>query len=357
MAEPIRIPKFCLHKASGRAYSKRNGKREYFGKYGSDEALEAYNRWVAGLLAGEPPIEEDLDPSELSVSELCAAYLQWADGYYLKNGEPTSQVQQIKMCMRSLVACHGSTSAKDFKAKDLRSIQSRLVNEGRSRVGVNLVIAVIVRIFRWGVARDLVDANVHQSLTAVDSLKKGRTEAAERPPVLPVSDAVVDATLPHMSDVVADMVRLQRLSGARPGEVCSLRPCDVDRSGDVWEYVPQSHKTEHRDRRRVVYFGPKAQAILAKYLLRSPQMPCFPTQRSPAYTSHSYSQAVKLASKAAGLETWTPNRLRHTAATQVRKQFGLEAAQVSLGHSQADTTQIYAEKDAELAREVARRIG
>jgi site-specific recombinase XerC len=42
---------------------------------------------------------------------------------------------------------------------------------------------------------------------------------------------------------------------------------------------------------------------------------------------------------------WAPNRLRHSAATEIRKNFGLEAAQVILGHSAADVTQIYAERD------------
>ena len=57
------------------------------------------------------------------------------------------------------------------------------------------------------------------------------------------------------------------------------------------------------------------------------------------------------------LPKWSPNRLRHTAATEIRGTFGLEAAQVALEHSQADVTQIYAEKDLTLAAEVARKIG
>ena len=57
------------------------------------------------------------------------------------------------------------------------------------------------------------------------------------------------------------------------------------------------------------------------------------------------------------LPEWTPNQLRHSAATEIRKQFGLEAAQVTLGHSQADVTQIYAERDLTLAAEVMRKIG
>ena len=48
---------------------------------------------------------------------------------------------------------------------------------------------------------------------------------------------------------------------------------------------------------------------------------------------------------------WAPNQLRHSAATEVRKVYGLEAAQLVLGHASADVSQIYAERDMNKARE------
>ena len=54
---------------------------------------------------------------------------------------------------------------------------------------------------------------------------------------------------------------------------------------------------------------------------------------------------------------WHPNQLRHSKATEIRRQFGLEAAQVVLGHAKADVPQIYAERDSALAVEVMKRIG
>ena len=54
---------------------------------------------------------------------------------------------------------------------------------------------------------------------------------------------------------------------------------------------------------------------------------------------------------------WHPNQLRHTFATRVRKQHGLEAAQVLLGHARADVTQVYAEKNQQLAAAVAAQVG
>jgi site-specific recombinase XerC len=54
---------------------------------------------------------------------------------------------------------------------------------------------------------------------------------------------------------------------------------------------------------------------------------------------------------------WVPNQLRHSAATEIRRQFGVEGAQIMLGHSSADVTQIYAERDLAKGIEIARRIG
>ena len=57
------------------------------------------------------------------------------------------------------------------------------------------------------------------------------------------------------------------------------------------------------------------------------------------------------------IEHWHPNQIRHTRATALRRQFGLEAAQVSLGHAKADVTQIYAERDLVKAVEIAKMTG
>lgn len=49
--------------------------------------------------------------------------------------------------------------------------------------------------------------------------------------------------------------------------------------------------------------------------------------------------------------------LTDTAATEIRSKFGLEGAQVALGHSNADVTQIYAERDLAKAAEIMRVVG
>ena len=255
-------------------------------------------------------------------------------------------------------------------------------------------------------------------MTTVEGLRRGRTEARETSPIMPAADGAVDASLAFLPAVVADMVRLQRLTGARPAEVCILRPCDLDRNADVWLYRPESHKTQHHGRERVIFIGPQAQAVLLRYLARDHEVFCFRpcdsmakhlAERAAARTTRltcgnipgsnrrkkprtvpgecygvdTYRRAITRAcdkafphpsldgirkpmlTKEQKLELkawqkshrWAPNQLRHAAATEVRREFGLEAAQVMLGHSRADVTQVYAERDLAKGVEVAKRIG
>lgn len=114
------------------------------------------------------------------------------------------------------------------------------------------------------------------------------------------------------------------------------------------------------------------------YLDRPAGQFCFDPRQAPKarknarerYTKDSYGRAIRRAverlnkrrtdehgSEVALLPSWSPNQLRHSAATEIRKKFGVEGAQVILGHASADVTQVYAERDQKLAAEIARTLG
>jgi hypothetical protein len=85
-------------------------------------------------------------------------------------------------------------------------------------------------------------------------------------------------------------------------------------------------------------------------------------RKRDSYDVHSYRRAIARGIERAARERrdvghWSPNRLRHTRATEIRRQYGIEGAQVSLGHARADTTQLYAERDLNLAISIAARTG
>lgn len=396
--KPPRVPSYCHHKASGQAYLKVKGRTLYLGLYGSQDSRDAYADAVAAVLAGNEPQASvpsrnvSAPQGSLPVADVCDRYLAYAKGYYRKNGKVTSEVAMISSACAHAKALFGDCPAESFGPLALKAVRSRMIAAGLARTTVNKGVHRIRRAFKWAAGEELIPASVAASLSMVSGLRAGRTEARESEPVQPIDDSVVDATLPHLPAVVADMVRLQRLAGMRPAEVCLIRPCDVDRSGEVWVYTPESHKTEHHGRQRVIFIGPQGQKVLLPYLDRDPQIRCFRPCDSEAkrraqqhsirttplccgntpgsnvkplplrkagveYTSSTYGKAVTRACKNAGVERWSPNRLRHTAATEVRAKFGLEAAQTILGHSTARMSEHYAEKNLAAGAEVARAIG
>jgi integrase len=156
------------------------------------------------------------------------------------------------------------------------------------------------------------------------------------------------------------MIRIQLLTGMRPNEVVAMRMGELDKSGPVWTYSPDTHKMVHKGRSRTIMIGPKAQEIVWAWLGDDPGAFLFPSRAADPtrrYSVDTYRRAIHRACDRAGIPRWSPNRLRHSAATKLRREIGLEAARVVLGHSDASTTTIYAESDLQAAREAMERLG
>ena len=356
MAAP-KPPQYCLHKATGQAYVRIRRKPFYLGKHGSEESYTNYTRILADLAAGreirKPQLAQTPQAAySVTVGELAQRYKSHAKSYYRKGDAATSEVHIVNRAMEFLAAKHDKLPSVEFSIGDLKAIRDSIVASGVSRGVANKYVDRIRRAFRWGATEELTPPSVAQALGLLSGQRKGRTEARESEPVAPVSDADVDATLSELSPTVAAMVKLQRLTGMRPGEVCQVRPCDVDRSGEVWVYVPGEHKTEHHGKQRVILIGPQGQEILTPFLLRPDDEYCFrPDRITPTpsaerrYRIDSYRQAIERAAKRAKVAHWSPNQLRHSFATKVRQVGDIESARVLLGYSKTDVSEIYAERD------------
>ena len=139
-----------------------------------------------------------------------------------------------------------------------------------------------------------------------------------------------------------------------------MRLCDIDTSGEIWRYVPFTHKTKKRGKSRELYIGPRAQKVLAPHLDRckdNPEQFVFTQRNGKQFSGNNYGGIIARACKRAGVPHWTPNQLRHAGGTEVRDKYGIEYAQSVLGHASAKTTEIYAKVSLEKAMKVAREIG
>ena len=424
---PGAVPKYRKH-SSGNARVTINGRDYLLGPHKSRTSIREYDRIIAEYLASDRSPTFGIESEAYTVAMLIRDYLRHCRKYY--GTAKTSEYHRVKPAIKPLRNLYADHEAAQFGPVGYKAVRQTMVQAGLTRQGINARMKKVVRAFKWAAAEGHIPAATFETLRLIPSLKSQHTTAPDTEPVTPVDDDVVETTIEHLSPIVADMVRLQRLLGCRPGEVCNLTPALLDRSGDVWVAELVEHKTVHHGHSRKLFVGPKAQAIIAPYLFRDDDehlfRPCDAvahrrrqdaakrttpmscgnragkrsgglkgkrSRKSPgsAYTTESYRRAIHNAcdkafnapeplgqrdgesdkarwrrlttSQTVELKAWQsshrwgPNRLRHSKGTEVRKTFGLEAAQVTLGHRKADVTQIYAERDEELAKRVAREAG
>ena len=418
-----RIPSYRIHKPSRQAVVTLDGREIYLGRHGTEKSRTEYNRLIAEWIANGWQLPAD-GAVQLTVTEVVARYWRYAQGYYHKNDEPTSELHCMRMALRPLKRLYGHSVAKDFGPLALKAIRQAMIDQRWRRGTVNAAVNRIRRVMKWAAENELVPPSVYHGLVAVSGLRAGRSEARESEPVRPVPDDDVDAIRRFASRQVWAMIELQRFTGMRPGEVTMMRGGDLDTSGKVWTYTPETHKTAHHGHDRVIYLGPRAQAIVKPFLKRDLTAYLFSPieaeqerhdqirerrrarvqpsqarraararwraergqrQRPPSerYTVASYHRAIARACDKAFLHPelskikpakltdeqrvqlerwrkdhrWHPHQLRHNAATRMRKEYGLDAARVILGHKSAAVTEVYAEIDAAKAVEIMAKVG
>jgi integrase len=384
-----RRPKYCKH-STGKGMVWRDQKAIYFpGLHNSPESLEAYRNYLLKL-QGETPAPPP--PSEMFMLIFLDRF---REDQFPKL--PKSEQGHFRVMMRIVGEIFGGDLAADFgplKLKRAREIfcEQKVKNADRlwSRTQVNKQTRRLVRIFKWGVSEELIEPSQWQAMEAIEPLKKGETDAPESSPVRAIPWETAQKTMEHASPTVAAMIRLHWLTGMRSSNLCELRARDIDMSKDVWEYIPSEHKNAWKDQQLFIAIGPEAQALLFQFVWSRPpdeylfsprdsaiwqSQKRWQERKSPRwlsaaakrgrinprlrnkYDAHSYKNAVGHACKKAKIDEWHPHQLRHSRGTEIKKRFGAEASRVSLGHSTLSATEIYAERDHDLARKVAREMG
>jgi integrase len=413
---------------SGKLRTKRFGKET---DVTSKAARALYRNWIDREWQAKGFVQNPEGHSaNYSCTRLAAKYLRYAHRTFRKHGRLTSHFTCVRYAMRNLRDFCGGDVAEAMDSPQLAALRdwmiegrrkdprdkTRTVTYLRSMKTVNDYLLIIKQAFEKAREWGHVPRNVVLDLQTVKPLIRGRSKARDSKEVRPIAADVVAATVPHCSSVVAAMIQVTMFTGARPGEICIMRPCDIEIcSDDCWIYSPDEYKTELTDagkgRRRRIALGPKAIQAVRPFLeaatstrgylfspaasraeqdrakvvereaRRNPDAkPLYPSQvkriqekkrlepqRAPRdhYSEESFRRAIHYACSKAGIDHWNPNQLRHTHGTAVRRVFGLvgikdqglTAARDALGHSNTRTTEGYAEESIERAMEIARRVG
>lgn len=424
-AKPFRRPNLCRHKASKRGYVTWQGKEHYFldkdgkgipwpdGLVKEPEAIRlAYDAFLAKIYSGQ---ETKDDIRAVTIAEVSLLFLK-----YVKAELPNREFLNYRASLRPLnryaghrsVAGMGSVGFLEFRnyLVDTPVVRKRveggkrvevngrwtrvggketITERPRTRSGVNKVMKLIRQVLKWSVKMQVIPPGCLEAIKAVPALRcQDRDDESE---LLPVHDEAVRRTLAHLPRVLAAMVRLQRITAMRPGELCRIRMSEIDRSDrQCWWYFPKQHKNRWRGRKRSIPLGPQCQEILKPFLKADPERPLFspadrirewraeqraerktrvqPSQynraklepsRIPgqAYSTASYGRAIAVACAKAGVERWTPNQLRKAAADEILNTVDIDHAQALLGHSDPIVTKrFYAVRDKAKARAAAMQI-
>lgn len=343
------------------------------------------------LLLEQELLEEQLAISRggTTVGKMLDAYQAWAVGE-----AGFRNLHRLNRVIERVREIMGDAMTNDVMTQDLVAVRDSFQGDGLMRTTINSYLHMARAIFKWGVEHGYLDGGVVHNLEYVSTLKKGRTIApeSEKRPAAPLED--VRKAQAMMPSVLRTLVEVQLNSGARPGEVVDLRPCDIetetndDGSEDWWVDLSKKHKNAWRGQSRILLLGPKCQEALKPLLDgRDPEAFIFdpreavreraeqrsnhrkpdqrPTPRETGrrigehYTTASYRRAIETACKKAKVPVWTPHQLRHLKSDELYEATGgdWEAARVYLGHSTVNTTQLYVNMDFQAARKIARQFG
>lgn len=414
--KPARIPRMFHVESRGEARVRLGPKTFYLGPWGSEKAARNYEQLVATWLA-QGRVWPQKPVKIVEVTDLIAVYLKHCECKYSKYGRITSGRDNAARALELLTAS-GLAARRpcDFGPLMLLAFQRWLAADPYhrwSRVTINRYTDQVVAMFKHAEAAELIPrgSQYWMGLKSVEHLRKGRSPAPGMDPpreprkVPPVADEIIDATIAATQTrhpMLCDMIRLQRLTGMRPGELVSICPTDLSPSTHrevmFYKVTPDRNKCDASDVERTVYLGPKAMAIVRRWAdpkdpdatVFSPkrafgltlkarakrrQTPIYgeqsPEKRTKArrasgmgarddgesYSVVTYGRAVARAAKLAKVDHWHPNQIRHTAASEYANKTKVQVAQHLLGHTKIQTTMGYVVSENSDAIRLVRKIG
>lgn len=364
-----------------RYYHDGDPKEEALGPTGSHQARENYLHRVAELEKGL--YERANRQTTLTVKDAAAEFVRAANQEY----PPTSQEpENLRLSLKPVWILFGSLPVADFGPDQLRIVQAAMADGSwmsesdkaeyrRRKIPIgwcrNVVNRRVVRVrtaWRWLEERRLAPPGSWVALKCVRCLKKTARNVRHTPKRKPTSREDLDLVLPHCSPPVAAMIELQWLAGMRSKEVRLMRGEEIEAGGEVWRYMPGTHKNDWREDApaRVVALGPQCQEIMRPWLRTSGYLfrtlasrvgKDGPKYTEAPYTTFSYAQAVRRACDKAGVKI-LPYQNRHAAKQRVTRAFGLDGARAYLGQKSLGTTNEYASQiDMDHASEIAKEMG
>jgi integrase len=332
------VPRFALRLAAGGAQTwlvkyRVNGRARWLtlGTFPLLSLADARAKAKAALVqvaqGVDPAAEKQTAREAITVRELAALYIE-------KHARPKkrSWKRDEQNLKKYLPKAWANTPAKDITRRQVRELLDSIAE--RAPVQANRLLALLRKLWNFGIDRELVDAN---SCTRI--ARPGVEHQRDR--VLSAEElrrlwAVLDTTEEHAQ--AAAILKLMLWTVARGGEVKSMRWEDVDLDGGWWT-VPASvskNKLAHR-----VPLTPPALALLRE-LQQGDESPwVFPSDSATGHRGN-IAKATADIRQGCGID-FVPHDLRRTVTTFLTGELNVPRLVVSklLNHVEPGVTKVY----------------
>lgn len=291
--------------------------------------------------------------NRLTVGELVAEFLQHGTADFDSSRRGTCEADNYRDATRELLLLYSDFPAIQFDVLHLKAVRKLMVENGLRRTTINKQrVRRIKGIFRWATEHHGLDGSVIARLESVKPLRPGVDGVTEAPAKLPASMEQVVAVLmdERCPKVNRDMLKFQKLTGARPGEVCGCMGSEIDQSRSPWVWSPKRHKNAWREKPRIINIGPAAQLVILTYL-RDGFL--FQTKRGKPFRVDHYHQMIDESCVRQRVPHFSPQSVRRMAATEADEAEDIQTAQELLGHSDVRTTEGYLNRGGKRARKYA----
>ena len=270
---------------------------------------------------------------------------------YVERGMPEKKRRTKRKPAATLLSELGHLKARDVTRRKLIEFLDSIVERG-APVSANRVHALLVQLFTWAVAKDLIPAS------PMVGVERPGGEERPRQRVLTAEEVKAFWTkLPtaDMAEPTRLALKLLLVTGQRRGELTFAKWSDFDLDGKLWTIPVELLKTSHARRAEpephVVPLSPLAIELLEKLRALTGEgayvLPARADKRKDrSYSERVLSRAVRENAKHFGIAHFTPHDLRRTAASLMTKlKVPRLHVEKVLNHATGDIAEVYDRHD------------
>jgi len=222
--------------------------------------------------------------------------------------------------------------AKEIGRRDIMQLLDRIVDRG-SPIMANRTLALVRKMFNFGIQRGVVDTNPCQVIPA-----PGNEHRRDRV-LTPDELRIVWAAIEKERVLIGSLFKLYLLTAQRGAEIRSMAWADLDLETNWWTIPAEKAKNGLTHR---VPLSPQARSVIDCLLIDRKSSPwVFPSPKNSAVNIENIQKAVQRI-RSSTPKDWTGHDLRRTAASYMTGM-GISRLVVSkiLNHAEQGITAVY----------------